>query len=49
MALGEAQALVKQWVRHYNTSWPHSSLGYKPPAPEVRVTVPNLNLQPVMH
>ena len=45
----EAQALVDQWVRHYNTTRPHSSLGYKPPAPEVRVTIPNLNLQPMMH
>lgn len=45
----EAQALVDQWVRHYNTIRPHSSLGYKPPALEVRI--PNLvqHLQPEMH
>jgi transposase InsO family protein len=30
----EAQVLVEQWRRHYNTVRPHSSLGYKPPAPE---------------
>ncbi|MEO0818670.1 MAG: integrase core domain-containing protein, partial [Pseudomonadota bacterium] len=22
------------WRRHYNTKRPHSSLGYRPPAPE---------------
>ncbi len=30
----EAQVLVEQWRRHYNTVRPHSSLGYRPPAPE---------------
>jgi len=32
--LREAQVLLEQWRRHYNTRRPHSSLGYKPPAPE---------------
>jgi putative transposase len=32
--LREAQVLVEQWRRHYNTRRPHSSLGYRPPAPE---------------
>ena len=27
----------RNWRRHYNTIRPHSSLGYKPPAPEVFV------------
>ena len=30
----EAKVLVEQWRRHYNTVRPHSSLGYRPPAPE---------------
>jgi hypothetical protein len=31
----EAQALIKQWRVHDNTARPHSSLGYRPPTPEV--------------
>ena len=31
----EAQVLIEQWRRHYNTVRPHSALGYRPPAPEV--------------
>ena len=34
-ALAEARVLIKQWRQHYNTVRPHSSLGYRPPAPEV--------------
>lgn len=30
----EAQVLIERWRKHYNTKRPHSSLGYKPPAPE---------------
>lgn len=30
----EAKVLIEQWRRHYNTVRPHSSLGYRPPAPE---------------
>jgi hypothetical protein len=26
--------LIEQWRRHYNAIRPHSSLGYRPPAPE---------------
>lgn len=33
-SLAEAQILIKAWRRHYNTVRPHSSLGYRPPAPE---------------
>ncbi len=33
----EAQVLIEQWRVHYNTVRPHSSLGYRPPAPEVIV------------
>jgi len=32
--LTEAQVLIENWRREYNTIRPHSSLGYKPPAPE---------------
>ena len=32
--LWEAKVLVEQWRREYNTLRPHSSLGYRPPAPE---------------
>jgi len=32
--LWEAQVLLKRWRREYNTFRPHSSLGYRPPAPE---------------
>ncbi len=31
--LREAKVLIERWRRHYNTVRPHSSLGYKPPAP----------------
>ena len=33
-SLKEAQVLIEEWRRYYNTKRPHSSLGYKPPAPE---------------
>ena len=33
--LREAQVLIKQWRVYYNTMRPHSSLSYRPPAPEV--------------
>ncbi|MEJ0095011.1 MAG: IS3 family transposase [Methylocella sp.] len=32
--LKEAKVVIERWRRHYNTVRPHSSLGYKPPAPE---------------
>ena len=32
--LREAKVLIERWRRHYNTVRPHSSLGYRPPAPE---------------
>lgn len=33
-SLAEARVLIETWRRHYNTERPHSSLGYRPPAPE---------------
>ncbi len=32
--LREAKVLIERWRKHYNTTRPHSSLGYRPPAPE---------------
>ena len=32
-SLKEAQIVVEQWRKHCNTIRPHSSLGYRPPAP----------------
>ena len=34
-SLLEAQILIEQWRKHYNTKRPHSALGYRPPAPEI--------------
>jgi Integrase core domain len=31
----EAQIVIEEWRRHYNRVRPHSSLGVKPPVPEV--------------
>lgn len=33
-SLRAAQVLIEKWRKEYNTIRPHSSLGYKPPAPE---------------
>jgi len=35
----EAQVLIEQWRRQYNEVRPHSSLGYRPPAPQATVSV----------
>jgi putative transposase len=35
----EAKVLIEQWRREYNQVRPHSSLGYRPPAPEARIPV----------
>ena len=32
--LREAKILIERWRQHYNRIRPHSSLGYRPPAPE---------------
>ena len=29
--------LIEQWQNEYNQVRPHSSLGYRPPAPEARI------------
>ncbi len=35
----EAKVLIGQWRKEYNQVRPHSSLGYRPPAPEARIPV----------
>jgi transposase InsO family protein len=38
-SLKEAQIMIEQWRKHYNTRRPHSALGYRPPAPETIVVL----------
>ena len=38
--LREAKVLIERWRRYYNVERPHSSLGYRPPAPEAIVADP---------
>ncbi|CUH44605.1 putative transposase OrfB [Ruegeria atlantica] len=38
-SLREAQIIIKNWRKHYNTKPPHSALGYGPPATEVFVPI----------
>ena len=35
----EAKVLIEQWRKEYNQIRHHSSLGYRPPAPEARIPV----------
>jgi putative transposase len=44
-SLKEAKIVIERWRKHYNEKRPHSSLGYRPPAP---VTVGKIQpLEPV--
>jgi len=45
-SLKEAQIVIEQWRRFYNTKRPHSALGYRPPAPEAFIP---LSEAPPMH
>ncbi|RWR04106.1 integrase core domain-containing protein, partial [Paenirhodobacter populi] len=45
-SLREAQILIEQWRKHYNTKRPHSALGYRPPAPEAIIA---MDLRLVIH
>ena len=45
-SLREAQILIEQWRKHYNTKRPQSALGYRPPAPE---TIVPIETSPIMH
>ena len=38
--LKEAIIMIERWRVHYNTKRPHTSLGYRPPAPET-IQIPN--------
>jgi len=38
----EARVLTERWRKEYNRCRPHSSLGYKPPAPETYVGTSSL-------
>jgi len=43
--LDEANVLIEEWMKEYNQVRPHSSLGYRPPAPEVKIPAgPTLQL-----
>ena len=44
--LQEAQIIIEQWRRHYNTIRPHSALGYRTSAPE---TIIPIDQRLVMH
>ena len=47
-SLQEAKVLIEQWRREYNTHRPHSSLGYRPPAPEAIRPDPKLLNLPLL-
>jgi len=44
--LREAQIIIEQWRKHYNTIRPHSALGCRPPAPE---SIIPMDQRPAMH
>ncbi len=37
--LKEAQIIIEEWRKHYNTKRPHSALEYRPPVPETIVSI----------
>jgi putative transposase len=45
-SLKEAQIVIEQWRVQYKTHRPHSSLGYRPPAPETYHPVISTNAIP---
>jgi len=48
-SLKEARVLIEKWRQHYNTVRPHSSLGYRPPAPQTFMPrTPHLDGAPAM-
>ena len=40
-SLNEAQIVIEQWRKQYNTIRPHSALVYRPPAPQTFAPVKN--------
>jgi putative transposase len=48
-SLNEARIVIEQWRNQYNTVRPHSSLGYRPPAPQTSTGImPMLDHQTAM-
>ena len=48
-SLKEARIVIEQWRNQYNTVRPHSSLGYRPPAPQTSTgPMPTLDHQAAM-
>ena len=45
-SLREAQIIIEEWTKHYNTKRPHSALGYRSPAPEAKIPMDH---RPIMH
>ena len=45
-SLREAQIIIEEWRKHYNTKRPHSALSYRPPAPETNI---KLDQRATMH
>ena len=45
-SLREAQIIIEEWRRHYNTKRPHTALGYRPPAHEAIIS---MDQRPIMH
>jgi len=39
MTLTEAKIIIEQWRREYNQVRPHSALGYRPLAPEAKLSL----------
>jgi transposase InsO family protein len=46
-SLLEAKVLIENWRREYNQVRPHSSLGYRPPAPETLISGFNTLYDPI--
>ena len=47
-SLKEAQILIEQWCKHYNTVRPHCALGYRPPAPATILASPPLKISVIL-
>ena len=47
--LQEAKVLIERWRNHYNHVRPHSSLGYKPPAPKTVLPRPDILTYATLH
>ena len=45
-SLREAQIIIEEWRKHYNTKRPHSALGYRLTAPEAKIP---MDQRPIMY